>query len=312
MSTTILSRVFWTDFKDIEYNDKNGKAVKIGSSSAKLVMLALADVADDFGENSYQSFETLASKASIERRSVMRVVRGLIAHQFIRVAGVSRYGTNDYNINLGKLGTPPATRAKNGRPKTGDVESLAFEETGDSSAKTGDSSAETGDSTSPDSSLIHPLTNNRKVSERTRKAVLASPSWAIAAGKDYQPDPEQLALETIRQTFERIMRVNAPWERWGTFDKWLLQQEREGRPVETFCTWFVSEKFRRESVGMWLPDGKGKTGQWSFKMVYPQAFPLPAETFAARYAEIPDRHFVPPPADARERLRARLGAQDAA
>lgn len=145
MSAIITGRVFWTDFSELSYKNKNGKKIVVKETTAKIVMLAIADSADDFGENSYQSFETIAKKTSIQRRSVMRVVRALVAHHYLKIAGISKYGTNTFSIENTKLGDAPRRRARIGRPKNGDSES-----------KIGDSESETGDSESPDPSLIPP------------------------------------------------------------------------------------------------------------------------------------------------------------
>jgi hypothetical protein len=115
---------------------------------------------------------------------------------------------------------------------------------------------------------------NHNISDETKKAILANPAWAIAAGVEYVPDPEQIALQTIRTSWDALMRTNTPWDRWENFDKWLLAQERAGMPAETFCKWFASDKFRSDSVGMWTPNGNTKDARFSFKAVYPQAFPV--------------------------------------
>ena len=119
MSVHIMGRVFWTDFH-VSYKDKKGKAVNISPSTAKGVMLAISDSADDFGENSYQSFETIAKKASIERRSAVRVCKALIENKYLSISGLSPYGTNNFKVNSSLLGNPPLKRSKNGRPKTSD------------------------------------------------------------------------------------------------------------------------------------------------------------------------------------------------
>jgi DNA replication protein DnaD len=162
MSVTAMSRTFWTEFPELSYINKKGKTVNIKNSTAKIVLLAIADNSDDFGENSYQSFDTLATKSSIDRRSVIRVVRALVNHGFLEVAGVSAYGTNNYTVCLDKLGHPPKRRAKTGRPKSSDVESLAEKsgdvaaESSDSEEKSGDSVTESSDRVSPESSSILP------------------------------------------------------------------------------------------------------------------------------------------------------------
>jgi hypothetical protein len=163
MSVTAMSRTFWTEFPPLSYKDGKGNQITIKDTTAKIVLLAIADNADDFGENSYQSFETLAKKASVDRRSVIRVIKALVNNGFLHVAGVSVYGTNNYTVVLDKLGEPPKKRLKTGRPKSGDSEALRAKEgdtgadSGDSSDKSGDSKAKSGDPASPESSLNHPL-----------------------------------------------------------------------------------------------------------------------------------------------------------
>jgi DnaD/phage-associated family protein len=169
MSVVVTSRIYWTQFENIEYQEKNGKIIKIGKLAAKSVMSAIGDSADDFGENSWQGFETIAEKSSVERRSVIRITRGLIACGWLSVKEVSRYGTNNFSITMDKLGYPPRKRSVNGRPKGGDVQSPVFQseaetsdsgaETSDSGAETGDSQAETGDPESPYPSFNHPLSS---------------------------------------------------------------------------------------------------------------------------------------------------------
>jgi hypothetical protein len=72
--------------------------------------------------------------------------------------GWSPYGTNQFAINVQKLGYPPKKRTRNGRPEASDsvplasgVESLAS----DSGAETSDSGAETSGVESPESSFNH-------------------------------------------------------------------------------------------------------------------------------------------------------------
>ncbi len=145
MSVTLMARVFWTNMRVMKYNNKQGKEIGVDNKSSKLTLLAIADNADDFGENSWQSFDTLAKKTGLDRRSVIRVIHALIKNDYCKLSGITRYGTNDYAINLSKLGFPPEKRAKTGRPKSGD-----------SGAESGDSGAESGDSESPESSINHP------------------------------------------------------------------------------------------------------------------------------------------------------------
>ena len=51
MSVIIMSRVFYTNFGVLEYKRKNGKIGKVNKVNSKIVMLVLADAANDDGKN---------------------------------------------------------------------------------------------------------------------------------------------------------------------------------------------------------------------------------------------------------------------
>lgn len=151
------------------------------------------------------------------------------------------------------------------------------------------------------------IKDHSSVSAETRKALGMSLFGALAGDTVYQADPEQVALQTIRQTWDKIMRTNSPWDRWSTFDKWLLAEERAGRTVETFCRWFVSDKFRAGMVGTWTPNGN-KAGQWSFKAIYPQAFPTEETAAIPAQPEPEETIRTLPPQALRDQALARLAA----
>ena len=237
MSAIITGKLFWTKFTDLSYKDKNGKDVQVKETTAKIVMLAIGDSADDYGENSWQSFERIAIKASLEKRSVIRVIRALLSHEYLAVAGITKYGTNNFSININKLGEPPKARPKNGRPKTSDSE------------------AKTSDLESPYPSIIPPKPSKKHIPKLTNYTLL----------KKVEEDWKQ-----------GMLMLSVPWEKniknWQSFPRWLLEQEEAGRPVAQFCKWFMSDPFRAKTVGMWSPDGRKTDGSYSFKGVYLQAF----------------------------------------
>lgn len=242
MSVTAMGRTFWTEFPHLSYTDKKGKKITIKDTTAKIVLLAIADNADDFGENSYQSFETLATKASVDRRSVMRVVRALVSNGFLVVAGVSVYGTNNYTVCLDKLGHPPTKRAKNGRPKSGDSEALLLNdsdsvtEIGDSEDKTGDSRAETGDPRSPESSSNHPLPVPESEEERNPLFVLYENTlgalttpiadWLEQAEKEYSFDWVVDAIQVSSKSGARFPHLYCK----SVLDRWKREGRAEKKP----------------------------------------------------------------------------------
>ena len=148
MSIAIMSKVFYTDIPNLSYKESN-KELTVSATTAKFVLLAIADSSDDFGENSYNGYERLGQKTSLQRRSVMRAIKALTDNGYLSCLGKTSYGTKSFKIALDKLGEPPTARTKVGRPK-----------------EIGDSEAIIGDSTSSDSSLSiqnHPIKKEMQV-----------------------------------------------------------------------------------------------------------------------------------------------------
>ena len=235
MSVIVLSRVFWSQFKDIQFQDKAGKTIKIGKDTSKLVMLAIADSADDFGENSWQSFETISQKASIERRSVMRVVRGLMADGYLSISGVSRYGTNDYKITLSKLGHAPERRPKNRRPETGD----SGAETRDSEAQTGDSGSQTRDSGSPDPSLTIPNPNARNREKRETPKRGDAVDMFLAFAKSPAMEKEN-KLDEIMSAFQTRLAFSLAGRDAENFVDFMFREDKKGNHFPKFIDWWLA------------------------------------------------------------------------
>jgi hypothetical protein len=258
MSVTAMSRTFWTKFPELSYLDKKGSKVNIKNSTAKIVLLAIADNADDFGENSYQSFETLATKSSINRRSVIRVVRALISTDFLTVAGVSTYGTNNYTINLEKLGEPPKKRAKKGRPKTSDSESLE-QKSSDPGVKTSDSVTKNSDPTSPEPSFNPPLSTPHKKGDLIDGFLDLSQS----------PGIKRVArIDSILSYLGGKLHINTETKRWKDFAKFVDErQQTHHEPLDVFVSWLTGQK--NFDVQFWPPS--------KMQEMWPQAFLLESQ-----------------------------------
>ncbi len=70
-------------------------------STQKLVMLVLADHADENGEGIYPSVHRVAALAGMSRRTVQRMLSDLVEGQWIRVAAPSsRHRPTEYAINV--------------------------------------------------------------------------------------------------------------------------------------------------------------------------------------------------------------------
>ncbi|MCJ7443817.1 MAG: hypothetical protein MUO26_04690 [Methanotrichaceae archaeon] len=190
MSIAIMSKVFYTDIPNLSYTEpKKGDKLTVSATTAKFVLLAIADSADDFGENSYNGYERLGTKTSLQRRSVMRAIKALIANKYLVCSGTTDYGTKNFKIMLDKLGETPTTRSKIGKPPTKDIS--------DSRAYIGDSGADIGDSTSTDSSLSIP--------NHTLQETLLNQPISTAIGKTGDDMNKEEYLRSIEQSVMRGM-----------------------------------------------------------------------------------------------------------
>lgn len=320
MSVTVLSRVFWTEFEDLKF-DQKGEVVTVGKPAAKLVLLAIADNADDFGENSWQSFETLAKKASIQRRAAMRVVKALIVNNYLSINGVTRYGTNDYKINLAKLGHAPQARERTGRPKSGDSEAK-YGKSGDPKTKSGDPEAKSDDTQSSESSF-----NRKKTFDMlalTRKILEGSMTIenALAAGVPVTEDMRKAAeaRDQAPKSFEAALGFSKPlpwWssKEWTTFSVWVVEQYiADARIFEKFEAWrntpFVKGSISNQRVRGFVTEFYDAFDMFSktIKKDEPEYVPPVVDS---PYAQTVDTVFAPmsPELKARhEAVRAKLNA----
>lgn len=84
----------------------------------KLVMLKLADCADDQGRNAYPAVQTIADEVGVNARTVQRAIRGLLSAGLIELtAAANRYRPNCYRLypDRGDVLTPQ----EEGRGDTG-------------------------------------------------------------------------------------------------------------------------------------------------------------------------------------------------
>lgn len=97
MSVKLMSAVFEADFPPSE----------------KLLLLAMADFANDEGKSIYPSQETLARKTGLSDRTVRTLTKKLIAAEVIKTVGKTNAGTYQYEIRPETISTrkplPPET-----------------------------------------------------------------------------------------------------------------------------------------------------------------------------------------------------------
>ena len=95
MSIGLMTSIFQTEFRDLQ--DKEGNITK--ASTAKIVLLAMADCANDEGEGIYPSIDTLKKKCALSDQTIRNTFGALLHNGIIYRVGVSKHGTHNHNIN---------------------------------------------------------------------------------------------------------------------------------------------------------------------------------------------------------------------
>jgi hypothetical protein len=103
VSIKIMSAIFETEFRDLPLPPEEGeeKPKMAKASSLKLVLLAIADHANDEGESAYPGLTRLERKTGLSRQGIVDVLSALKYNDLINVSeDPSRLGTNNYSIHL--------------------------------------------------------------------------------------------------------------------------------------------------------------------------------------------------------------------
>jgi len=232
MSVSLMTAAFKAQLPDVEII-VSGEPHTIKASTAKFVLLALADHANDEGRGAYPSLDRLAKKTSLSRRTVQRALDALIKLNIIKCVGASEYGTDDYTISKAILNNP-----------------LYVERGDDSGTQAGDSSTEGDDSStksfvpeSPESSLIQPSIKtsiNDNLSNSSSKKVPESIEWMIAAGVSSEKIADLTAKERhskeITDCYEKEMGYNnLPWGKLERLKKFLMTKTPD--EIKQFAIW---------------------------------------------------------------------------
>jgi hypothetical protein len=95
-----MSLVFEHDMPELKTDD--GKVVP--DSTAKFVLLALADHANDEGEGAYPGVKRICKKTSMSSQTVCNALNALRHNDYtVLQDGKSKSGTNNYTINVSKF-----------------------------------------------------------------------------------------------------------------------------------------------------------------------------------------------------------------
>ena len=111
MSIKLMSAIFEAEFHDLEYV-KDGETRKAKASTAKLVLLAIADHANDEG-GAYPGYTRLETKTALSRQGLADTIDALEYNGLLTVDRKgSRLKTNDYQ----RQQTPHWTEMAGQRP----------------------------------------------------------------------------------------------------------------------------------------------------------------------------------------------------
>lgn len=99
MSVTMMSLVFGCNMPELKTDD--GRTVP--DTTAKFVLLALADNANEEGEGSYASVDTLCHKTNYSTSTVCNALNALRFNGFTILVGKSKWDTNNYTILAARI-----------------------------------------------------------------------------------------------------------------------------------------------------------------------------------------------------------------
>lgn len=112
MSISIMSLVFYAEIPDLQMSrtkkKKDGDTTeiieKLEKQTAKIILLAYADHANDEGESAYPSLRRLEVKSGLTRAGVSKAIRILKHNNFLILEGEKKKTrTNEYTINISVL-----------------------------------------------------------------------------------------------------------------------------------------------------------------------------------------------------------------
>ncbi len=99
MSVNLMSLVFNCNVPELKTDD--GKTVP--DTTAKSVLLALADNANDEGEGSYPGVDTLCRKTNYSTSTVCNALNALRHNGFTVLVGRSKRDTNNYTVSVAEI-----------------------------------------------------------------------------------------------------------------------------------------------------------------------------------------------------------------
>jgi hypothetical protein len=186
----------------------------------KFVLLAYADHADHDGNNIYPAVATIARKTGYSERSVQRITRQLVAHEWLIDNGVSQYQTHNFSIPIyggDNLSPPTDGGMENGNNGGDNLAGVTeFHRGGDTHVTGGVTNATQGGdiamSPEPSLTVIKPSINRGE--KRPKDERLKHP--AIVAYRDIAKltPPESLRDDVISAIGDDFLRWGNIVKRW--------------------------------------------------------------------------------------------------
>jgi hypothetical protein len=223
MSIGIMTAIFKTEFRDLPYI-KDGESRNAKASTCKLLLLAIADNADDEGQ-AYPGYTKLVIKTALSRQGIADTLEALCQNGILIISeSPSRLGTNDYFIQ------------KSAFP-------MLAKETDESSYLTSKSQATLPEPVKPldhnhHLTIINPsldLTTEEK--EQVNKGLTAYLELSQAPGIK-----AEARCASIQSYLGERLHVNTETKAWREFAKYADGQQQKGEKVETFVSWLLGQK----------------------------------------------------------------------
>ena len=214
-----MSAIFETEFRDLV--DADGNNTK--ASTAKSVLLALADHANDEGEGAYPGLAKMELKTALSRQCLINTYDALKYNGIILLEGTSKLGTNNYTIN-----TQSFPKMEDGQPRLLVIPVTSTSQPG----------------LPP---LVNPVDPNHTlttIKTPSRRKKFQDPVWDIMHGKT--PSQEGLDLAALEETLTQIANRLSSGLRRGEFPqsreaqsvyRWIAEREAEGETLDRWLSW---------------------------------------------------------------------------
>ena len=229
MSVNLMSSIFEVEFFDIK--DAEGNVTK--ASTAKLVLLAMADHANDEGEGAYPSIERLCKKTALSEQTIRNTFDALRHNGIIELSGKSKYGTNNHTINTKSF--PRAIGKEVTVLTLYPLDPLT--------------SGEKGSNGSPE--LVLPV---------IPESLLTTKETSLPKGDLVDFELSKLPAMTLRQAIHEYFRLNVNWET-KTARQWMEWAVGENITTEQIRS--SAELWRSDKAFNWqTPTLKGIFEKW--------------------------------------------------